>query len=55
MYQLCLQKKINKKNTGCSVIRSVSKSLKKVRHEMQFDGENESFNTEFIWNNTPIQ
>jgi hypothetical protein len=34
-----------------SVYKSVSKSLKKLRLEMWFDGANKSFNAEFIWHN----
>jgi hypothetical protein len=33
----------------------VSKSLKKVRLEIWFDGENESFNAEFMWNNNLVK
>jgi hypothetical protein len=33
----------------------VLQQLKKVRSEMCFDGENESFNKEVIWNNIFIK
>jgi hypothetical protein len=43
--------------TGCAylklcfyILKNVSKSLKKFRCKMQFDGENESVTVEFMWN-----
>ena len=48
MYQLCSKE-------SCCVFKNVSKSLMKVRHNMWFEDENESFNVEFIWNNNVIK
>ena len=37
------------------MLKIVLKSLKKVRLEMWFGGENESRNIEFIWNNIRVK
>lgn len=42
IYQLSLEK------CCCVVFKNVLKSLKKVRLELQSEGENESFNADFI-------
>jgi hypothetical protein len=36
------------------VLKNVSKSLRKVKFKMRFNGENKSFNVEFIRNNNLI-